>query len=74
MNRPAIAEAPADQALTHQLSGCLVEPGKLLIIERGRRGPGIKPVDPERLTLIDVADSCADPLVEQQLAQRLIAR
>src|ERR1700674_649614 len=69
VDRVALARNRRDEGGAHQAAGGQVKLAKPRVIELGGRHPGVQPERPERLTLIDVADTGADPLLEQQLSE-----
>jgi len=69
MNRMALAGDRRHEVGTHQIASGQVKAAKPLVIELGRRHPGVQFERPERFTLIDVADAGAHPLLEEQLSK-----
>ncbi len=69
MHGMSLADDRCDQVAAHQVARCQVKLAKSLVLQLGRRHPGVEPECPERFTLIDVADARAYPLFQQQLSE-----
>jgi hypothetical protein len=51
------------EVAAHHVAGCQIEQAKPLVIQLGGPHPGIQPKRPERLALIDVANTRAHALL-----------
>jgi len=69
MDGVVLADYRSYKVATHHVTRGQVKPAEPLVIQPGRRHPGIEPERPERFTLIDVADAGAHALLQEQLSK-----
>jgi hypothetical protein len=67
MDRMSLSDDWRDEVASHQVAGRQVKLPEPLVIQLGRTHPWIQAKGPERLALIDVANTSADALLQQQL-------
>ena len=66
MNGVSLTAHWCQQAATHQVPRRHVQLSKELVIDHRRRLPRIDPVEPQRLTFVNVADAGANTLVKEE--------